>query len=245
MSAAAAADWRSLAACRGQDTNRWYGKPHQVGHALATCARCPVRAECLLEALRFESDQHYGVWGGLTPVERRPLRALPAAPGDALAALRDLIPTLTHPEGPAVTQPVPQLAAIPEPPLADQHEPPALPVGQLLKWGDDHDDPDVRDQAARARVLLTGLRRRHAADAELAAITSEAEELEQRLAELRAREAELAPVKAKKKRRTVAYVRDYDSRTVRAWAAEQGIDCPRVGQVPKAVVDAWRAAQSG
>ncbi|MGC4918751.1 Lsr2 family DNA-binding protein, partial [Streptomyces albogriseolus] len=102
-----------------------------------------------------------------------------------------------------------------------------------------HDDPDVRDQAARARATLTGLRRRHAADQELAAITTEAEQLEQRLAALRAREAELAPSKTAKGKRKAA---DYPAAEVRAWAKEQGIACPPVGRVPKAVVEAWRKA---
>ena len=119
-------------------------------------------------------------------------------------------------------------------------EPPALPVGQLLTWGDDHPDTDIRDQAARARMLLTGLRRRHAADQELTAITSEREQLEQRLAELQAREEELAPAKPKRKRGS--YVRDYDVRTVRAWADANGIECSRIGQIPKHVLEAWRAA---
>jgi len=109
-------------------------------------------------------------------------------------------------------------------------EPAALPVGQLLKWGDEHPDAEVQDQAARARAALAGLRQRHAADAE---------QLEKRLAELRAREAELAPTKPKRRR---AATRDYDAATVRAWAAEQGVECPRFGQIPKKVLDAWRAA---
>lgn len=115
-----------------------------------------------------------------------------------------------------------------------------IPVGQLLKWGDEHPDAEVQDQAARARVLLHGLRRRHAADQELAAITSERQQLEQRLAELQSREAELAPTKAKKPRKPV----DYPAAEVRAWAKAQGMDCPSTGRVPKAVVDAWRAAQA-
>jgi hypothetical protein len=149
------------------------------------------------------------------------------------------------------TQPMTTTPAVrPTPPVADVRlknsadvrlrEPAQLPVGQLLKWGDEHPDPEVQDQAARARAVLTGLRQRHAADAELTAITTEATELEKRLAELRAREAELAPTKAKKKR--AVYVRDYDTRTVRAWAEANGVDCPRAGQIPKRVLDAWRAS---
>ncbi|WP_069773056.1 histone-like nucleoid-structuring protein Lsr2 [Streptomyces sp. LUP30] len=115
-------------------------------------------------------------------------------------------------------------------------EPEQLPVGRLLKWGDEHDDVEVRDQAARARIALAGLRQRHAADQELTAITTEAQQLEQRLAELRAREAELAPPTKRKP------TRDYDPATVRAWAAQTGVDCPDRGRVPKAVVDVWRAS---
>ncbi|MBU5946762.1 histone-like nucleoid-structuring protein Lsr2 [Streptomyces sp. PAM3C] len=116
----------------------------------------------------------------------------------------------------------------------------ALPVDQLLEWGDAHTDPEVQDQAARARVALVGLRRRHAADAELTAITSEAEQLEKRLAELRARQAELTPAKKTAKKQAVQ--RDYEPATVRAWAKDNGVDCPATGRVPKAVVEAWRAA---
>ncbi|MEU2780573.1 histone-like nucleoid-structuring protein Lsr2 [Streptomyces sp. NPDC007110] len=117
----------------------------------------------------------------------------------------------------------------------------ALPLDQLLAWGDSHADPDVQDQAARARIAVHGLRTRYAADQELTQISDEAAQLEKRLAELRAREAELAPPK-KGKRKPGARARDYDTRTVRAWAAENGVDCPRVGQIPKRVLDAWRTA---
>jgi hypothetical protein len=124
-------------------------------------------------------------------------------------------------------------------PATEQHAPEQLSVGALLKWGDEHTDPHVQDQAARARAALVGLRQRHSADRELSAITNEREELEKRLAELQAREAELAP-QPKKKRGS--YTRDYDTREVRTWAAANGVDCPRVGQIPKRVLDVWRAS---
>ncbi|WP_405909594.1 WhiB family transcriptional regulator [Streptomyces sp. NBC_00828] len=115
----------------------------------------------------------------------------------------------------------------------------AMPVGSLLAWGEEHPDPDVQDQAARARAALAGLQHRHAADEELTAITTEAADLEKRLAELRAREAELAPAK-RARRKPGKYVRDYDTRTVRDWAAANGVECPSFGQIPKRVLDAWR-----
>ncbi|MGW0495074.1 Lsr2 family DNA-binding protein [Streptomyces sp. NPDC003007] len=155
------------------------------------------------------------------------------------------LPDDERPHEPMTTAPVRN----PAPPIVDVQlkaaadvqlrEPEQLPVGKLLKWGDEHPDPEVQDQAARARAALTGLRQRHAADQELTAITTEAEQLEKRLAELRARKAELAPTKAKPRRKVQ---RDYDTREVRAWAAENGIDCPRVGQLPKRVLDFWRAS---
>ncbi|KRV48799.1 hypothetical protein AQ490_23305 [Wenjunlia vitaminophila] len=126
------------------------------------------------------------------------------------------------------TQPTPA-----QPPAAT---PPSIPVGKLLAWGDAHPDPDVQDQAARARVALAGLRQRHAHDEELAALATEKEHLEERLAALRAREAELAP--PRRRRRTA----DYDTAAVRAWAAGAGVHCPPRGRVPKTVVDAWRHA---
>lgn len=59
-----------------------------------------------------------------------------------------------------------------------------MPIGRLLKWADKHADPDVRDQPARTRAAVAGLRKRYAADQKLTAITSESERLEARLAEL-------------------------------------------------------------
>ncbi|WP_425244827.1 Lsr2 family DNA-binding protein [Streptomyces sp. NEAU-NA10] len=139
----------------------------------------------------------------------------------------------------AMTQPIPQLPKNDLPPSATPaSDAERLPLGKLLAWGDEHLDPEVQDQATRARIAVTGLRKRYAADQELKAITTEAEQLEQRLAELRAREAELAPPKAKTKRKPV----EYPAAEVRAWARQNGHDCPPVGRVPKAIVDAWRLA---
>ncbi|MFR0351819.1 Lsr2 family DNA-binding protein [Streptomyces sediminimaris] len=120
-------------------------------------------------------------------------------------------------------------------PIAQAHAE-AMPVGHLLAWADQHEDSDIRDQSARARAALAGLRQRHAADQELTAITTEAEQLEKRLAELRSREAELTPAKPKRARKPA----EYPAAEVRAWAKENGLDCPPVGRVPKAVVEAWR-----
>ncbi|MDX1449778.1 MAG: WhiB family transcriptional regulator, partial [Acidimicrobiia bacterium] len=50
------------------------GSSDEVTEALAkkTCSRCAVRADCLSYAM--ETNQSEGIWGGLTPRERRSLR---------------------------------------------------------------------------------------------------------------------------------------------------------------------------
>ncbi|MEU1275288.1 hypothetical protein [Streptomyces sp. NPDC005799] len=134
-------------------------------------------------------------------------------------------------------QPEEEPDTVPTPPAATP-APSTPPVDDLLAWGDNHSDPEIRAQAARVRGALTGLRQRYAADQELSAISTEAADLEKRLAELRAREAELAPKKQKK------VTLGYSSPEVRAWAKANNVDCPATGRVPNSVVTAWRAATS-
>ncbi len=43
--------------------------------AIAVCAACPVRGECLELALRNWATGQFGVWGGTVPAERGKLRA--------------------------------------------------------------------------------------------------------------------------------------------------------------------------
>lgn len=64
-------DWASQAACR-QSTGiaNWfseYGSP-EFEAARTICRRCPVRLLCLEEALAVE--ERFGIWGGLSAVER-------------------------------------------------------------------------------------------------------------------------------------------------------------------------------
>ena len=62
--------WTARAACRGLDTGTFYpATPEQEAEALAICATCPVREQCLEQALR--DREQYGVWGGTTPEQRR------------------------------------------------------------------------------------------------------------------------------------------------------------------------------
>lgn len=65
--------WQDSAACIGADTAIFFpesGDP--VGPAKALCRACPVRKQCLADAL--ERGEVHGVWGGLSAKERRKYR---------------------------------------------------------------------------------------------------------------------------------------------------------------------------
>ncbi|MFF9043300.1 histone-like nucleoid-structuring protein Lsr2 [Streptomyces parvulus] len=237
--------WHKRAACAGQDSSAWFRMGAPARTTLDTCRGCPVRAECLYDALTHETPS--GVWGGLTPAERRRIPALPDRPrAEVLGLLRTILDRLDN-AAPSDERTEPVAQPIPAPSSTDAVAklvpgPPAeLPVDELLAWGDQHIDPEVQAQAARARASLTGLRNRHASDHELNKITDEEEELARRLTELRARKAELLPEKPKGKRQPV----DYPAAEVRAWATANGHEVSPTGRVRKEVVEAWRAATAG
>ncbi|MFE7096998.1 Lsr2 dimerization domain-containing protein [Streptomyces erythrochromogenes] len=110
----------------------------------------------------------------------------------------------------------------------------------LLAWGTNHSAAAVRQYAERALTALEALQTRYTHESELLRVTSQADELQQQLDELRAREAELKG-KGRAKPRTAA-ARDYTPAEVRAWAQQAGVECAPVGLVPQSVVEQWRAA---
>ncbi len=72
------AEWRERAACLpypavlffGLDDNETPVERHaREQEAKSICARCEVRAECLAYALA--TREPYGIWGGLTELERK------------------------------------------------------------------------------------------------------------------------------------------------------------------------------
>ncbi len=73
--------WVTAAACRGCSVDLFYAdRSGSSTEALAVCATCPVRAECLADALAFERtvavQEVYGVRGGMSAMERRRLLAV-------------------------------------------------------------------------------------------------------------------------------------------------------------------------
>lgn len=73
-------EWEKQAACAGKPTEMWFpevsSNARRTKAAIAvenrarrTCALCPVRSECLTEAVKRQEE--YGIWGGTMPHERR------------------------------------------------------------------------------------------------------------------------------------------------------------------------------
>ncbi len=62
--------WTLQAKCRGM-ADALFPEGKGQKRARAVCAGCPVRTQCLVEAL--DGGIEWGVWGGLTERERRQL----------------------------------------------------------------------------------------------------------------------------------------------------------------------------
>ncbi|GHG13582.1 WhiB family transcriptional regulator [Streptomyces sp. adm13(2018)] len=65
------ADWSAQAACRTTDPDELFVQGAAQNRAKAVCTGCPVRTECLADAL--DNRVEFGVWGGMTERERRAL----------------------------------------------------------------------------------------------------------------------------------------------------------------------------
>lgn len=65
------ADWTTSAACRTADPDALFVQGAEQNQAKALCLSCPVRTECLADAL--DNRVEFGVWGGMTERERRAL----------------------------------------------------------------------------------------------------------------------------------------------------------------------------
>jgi len=78
-------EWETRAACRGQPSEVFFGSDNETREdrsrreALARrlCRNCPVLRPC--QSYAVAAQEPYGIWGGMTPVERR--RRPPSAAG--------------------------------------------------------------------------------------------------------------------------------------------------------------------
>ncbi|MFF2101647.1 WhiB family transcriptional regulator [Streptomyces sp. NPDC058202] len=64
-------DWRQNSACGSSDADALFADSPRQKRAKVICMGCPVRTECLAEAL--DERIEFGVWGGMTERERRVL----------------------------------------------------------------------------------------------------------------------------------------------------------------------------
>ena len=64
-------DWTTRAACKGPDPDELFVQGAAQNRAKLICRGCPVRTECLADAL--DNGIEFGVWGGMTERERRAL----------------------------------------------------------------------------------------------------------------------------------------------------------------------------
>ncbi|MFJ5270914.1 MULTISPECIES: WhiB family transcriptional regulator [unclassified Streptomyces] len=67
----ATTDWRESSACGSSDADELFADSPRQKRAKMICMGCPVRTECLAEAL--DGRIEFGVWGGMTERERRVL----------------------------------------------------------------------------------------------------------------------------------------------------------------------------
>jgi WhiB family redox-sensing transcriptional regulator len=65
-------DWHESALCAQTDPDAFYPeKGDSARDSKRVCLGCPVRKECLEDALRRQ--EQWGIWGGLSPQERKGL----------------------------------------------------------------------------------------------------------------------------------------------------------------------------
>ena len=67
--------WYADADCRGVDVNTFFGGTAWSNQQATKkfCDRCPVRNDCLEDALQYPQIDQYGIAGGLSAHERRKL----------------------------------------------------------------------------------------------------------------------------------------------------------------------------
>jgi len=67
-------DWTAMSACNNADPDELFVTGAAQNRAKTVCMGCPVRTECLSDAL--DNRIEFGVWGGMTERERRALLRL-------------------------------------------------------------------------------------------------------------------------------------------------------------------------
>ena len=85
-----AVSWRSRAGCADKYLHDWLGEEITVGMA-RICMDCPVRLDCLGEALGRNYNDDVGVWGGTTAAQRFAIRENRLRISDVWEELREAV----------------------------------------------------------------------------------------------------------------------------------------------------------
>jgi hypothetical protein len=117
----------------------------------------------------------------------------------------------------------------------------------LIERGKNAKRAGTRTKAARLETLVRDLEAALDAEAEQARKAAAAKaEREKAAAEVKKLQEQLRAARAKLgKTPKPATTAGADPKTVRAWARENGVDCPTSGRLPGNVIDAYQAAQNG
>jgi len=82
--------WQERAACANDPDEAWLGDVLTIDLA-TTCHGCPVRLECLTEAMPRDFRWDAGIWGGTTPKQRGDIRAQKARVTDVWHRLDQMV----------------------------------------------------------------------------------------------------------------------------------------------------------
>ena len=142
----------------------------------------------------------------------------------------------THAQSVAAAQGTTTPAVLPGPRRPDG-------IAGLLDAADATGDPRMKKTADKIRELLAELRADVAGHREHAELLQEQERLQARLAEIkqRLRPSTRRPATGQGPAGSADRT-PVDSKTIRAWAAEQGITCSATGRVPQSITDAYHQA---
>ncbi|WP_082581201.1 WhiB family transcriptional regulator [Leifsonia sp. Root227] len=74
-------NWEEHAACKNRDTELFFQPlgTSETEKAKRVCATCPVKRQCLTDALQYSDSEDFGVLGGLDEKQRSRLRRAGAA----------------------------------------------------------------------------------------------------------------------------------------------------------------------
>jgi hypothetical protein len=241
--------WANRAACRGTPDTIWFprkGNNATTAYTAARwyCDRCPVRLQCLDEALSVEvPGLRFGMRAGLNPDQRddiarghAPMPVFPAPlPLPAPRPEGVLVMPDTAPEPPS--RPGPQLV----PPAAPAPDPSAS-AEALIAWGTAHASSRVQSLAGKTRGALADLRQAYERESKVAAAEARVARLK---AHLENAQRDLAAARGGKAKPAGAAPapRSEDYPAIRAWAREQGIEVPVRGIPKREIREAYYAAQ--